>query len=104
MNCDSSDEDLVINIEGKRYVLPKEVKEKEHTHRKKKNWVSMWFYKNRKKTRVFKKDVKNDYIITATRHYRIRKTNKNNKTMHNQRNNGTDANCHWKSLSYGFGM
>ena len=29
----------------------------------------MWFYKNRKKTRVFKKDVKDDLIITSKLEY-----------------------------------
>lgn len=66
---DSSDDDLIITIEGKKYILPKEVKEREHTHRKKKGWISMWFYKNRKKTRVYKKDVKDDLIITSKLEY-----------------------------------
>tara|TARA_R110002012_G_scaffold317421_1_gene533728 strand:+ start:1240 stop:1644 length:405 start_codon:yes stop_codon:yes gene_type:complete len=58
-----------IKIDGKSYILPQEVIDKNHIHRKKKNWVSMFFYKNRKKTRVWKKDCKDDLIITSKLEY-----------------------------------
>ena len=51
-------EEQIIIIEGKRYVMPLVVMDKDHKHREKKNWVSMWFYKNRKKTRVYKSSVR----------------------------------------------
>lgn len=62
-------EDRIIIIEGKRYALPHVPMDKDHKHRNKKNWVSMWFYKNRKKTRVLKSDVKEDLIITSKLEY-----------------------------------
>lgn len=64
-----TDETKIIAIDGKNYVLPEEVVEKNHIHRKKNRWVSMWFYKNRKKTRVYKKQVKEDLIITSKLEY-----------------------------------
>tara|TARA_R110002020_G_scaffold91024_6_gene221334 strand:+ start:10261 stop:10662 length:402 start_codon:yes stop_codon:yes gene_type:complete len=63
------EDNQIIEIDGKTYILPEEVIEKNHKHRNKKKWVSMWFYKNRKKTRVFKKDVKDDLIITSKLEY-----------------------------------
>ena len=64
-----SDDYKTIQIEGKKYILPQEVLDKDHIHRNKKRWISMWFYKNRKKTRVYKKDVKDDLIITSKLEY-----------------------------------
>tara|TARA_R110000765_G_scaffold247408_4_gene349345 strand:+ start:380 stop:793 length:414 start_codon:yes stop_codon:yes gene_type:complete len=66
---DTDEENQVIEIDGKTYLLPMEVLDKNHIHRKKKKWVSMWFYKNRKKTRVYKTETKDDLIITSKLEY-----------------------------------
>tara|TARA_R110000803_G_scaffold101544_4_gene169480 strand:- start:267 stop:671 length:405 start_codon:yes stop_codon:yes gene_type:complete len=58
-----------IEIGGNSFLLPDDVITKTHKHRKKDKWVSMWFYKDHKKNRVFKKDIKDDFIITSKLEY-----------------------------------
>jgi hypothetical protein len=64
-----TDEHKHIEIDGKSYLLPEDVITKTHKHRKKDKWVSMWFYKDHKKNRVFNKEIKDDFIITSKLEY-----------------------------------
>jgi hypothetical protein len=59
----------VQQIDNQHYLIPKEVLNKSHKHRKKDNWVKLWFYKNRKITEVKKEHVKIDKQITSKLEY-----------------------------------
>ena len=62
-------EEKTKQINGKKYIVPSDINERKHKHRDKKNWVSLWFYRERKKTSVKKKNIKPDFVITSKLEY-----------------------------------
>ena len=58
-----------IYIDGVRYSVPNEIIKKSHKHHKPRKWVNLWFYKNRNKTKIDKKNIKDDLIITSKCEY-----------------------------------
>jgi len=62
--------DTITTINGENYIVPAKINKKQHIHRRPDNWVSLWFYKNRKKTRVLEPlDVVSDKVITSKLQY-----------------------------------
>ena len=62
--------DVIAEINGENYIVPAKINKKRHTHRNPQNWVSLWFYKDRKKTRVLEPlDVVSDKVITSKLEY-----------------------------------
>lgn len=58
-----------VTINDETYILPNNILTKKHKHRESEKWVSMWFYKDRQKTKVKKTEVKEDLIITSKLEY-----------------------------------
>jgi hypothetical protein len=55
--------------EGKNVYIPNELFNQSHIHRKKEQWVRLWFYKNRKKYEVKPNEIQMDYDITSKLEY-----------------------------------
>jgi hypothetical protein len=61
--------DIIKKINGENYLIPPNIKLDLHKHRNEKNWVSLWFFKNRKKTKIDPSSIKCDKIITSKLEY-----------------------------------
>ena len=59
----------ILTINDTRYYIPDEVFEKAHKHRLPDEWVTLWFYKNRKRTMIDNDYIKSDKLITSKLEY-----------------------------------
>lgn len=59
----------VKTINKEKYLIPRDLNINPHKHRKKKNWVSLWFYKQRRKTSVLPNQISTDRVITSKLEY-----------------------------------
>jgi len=60
----------IMTIDGVKYYIPNRIMEKQHKHRINNEWVTLWFYKNRRQFTTIKKDVKIDKEITSKLEYK----------------------------------
>jgi|TARA_E500000318_G_C3535674_1_gene202451 hypothetical protein len=60
-----------IWINGKKYICPNEVIEHSHKHHTPGKWTTMWFYKNKQRTKISPEEVKEDLVITSKNEYQI---------------------------------
>jgi hypothetical protein len=61
--------ETVKKINGEDFIIPPNLKLNQHRHREKENWINLWFFKNRKKTKVDSNSIKCDKIITSKLEY-----------------------------------
>jgi hypothetical protein len=60
---------MIKEINGENYEIPDNIKCKPHKHREEHKWISLWFYRQRRKTLVLPDQVKCDKIITSKLEY-----------------------------------
>ena len=61
----------IMTINDVKYYIPNKIFEKAHKHRKPVEWVTLWFYKNRKRTFIENKNITTDKEITSKLEYNI---------------------------------
>lgn len=61
----------IIWINGKKYKCPNEIIENSHKHHTPGKWSTMWFYKNKQKTKIHPEQVKEDLVITSKNEYQL---------------------------------
>ena len=59
----------ILTINDVRYYIPNYVFEKAHKHRLPDEWITLWFYKKRQRTKIDKEFIKSDKEITSKLEY-----------------------------------
>lgn len=60
---------IIKVINGENFLVPADINLNPHKHREEEKWVSLWFYKNRRKTLVYPEQINVDKVITSKLQY-----------------------------------